>query len=65
MGAAGSKTRHLGALSLEVKEHPEQWRRSKLAWLCKEWPALVYNADKFLSSYKTPWIFDAARKWLR
>ncbi|TXG64394.1 hypothetical protein EZV62_011388 [Acer yangbiense] len=54
VGTAGSETRHLGSLSLEVKE---QWRRSKLAWLCKEFPAL--------KAYRVVYILDAARKWLR
>ncbi|KAK0581515.1 hypothetical protein LWI29_014704 [Acer saccharum] len=54
VGTAGSETRHLGSPSLEVKE---QWRRSKLAWLCKEFPAL--------KAYRVVYILDAARKWLR
>ncbi|KAK3195680.1 hypothetical protein Dsin_026990 [Dipteronia sinensis] len=53
-GDGSNETRHLGSLSLEVKE---QCRRSKLAWLCKELPAL--------KAYRVVNILDAARKWLR
>ncbi|KAL4030998.1 hypothetical protein IC575_009253 [Cucumis melo] len=41
-GFASVDLKHLGTPALEVKELdelPEQWRRSKLAWLCKELPA--------------------------
>ncbi|KAK3195686.1 hypothetical protein Dsin_026996 [Dipteronia sinensis] len=60
VGAAGSEMKHLGAPSLEVKELeelPEQWRRSKLAWLCKELPA--HKAGTLVR------ILNAQRKWLR
>ncbi|KAL5858048.1 hypothetical protein ACOSQ3_005506 [Xanthoceras sorbifolium] len=60
VGAAGSEMRHLGAPSLEVKELeelPEQWRRSKLAWLCKELPA--HKAGTLVR------ILNAQKKWLR
>ncbi|XP_074285855.1 pentatricopeptide repeat-containing protein At2g15820, chloroplastic [Silene latifolia] len=41
----------------ELEELPENWRRSKLAWLCKELP-----------SHKSPTIFrllTAHKKWMR
>lgn len=48
----------LGKSAVEVKELeelPEQWRRAKLAWLCKELPAhkagtlvRILNAQKWL-----------------
>ncbi|KAK2991470.1 hypothetical protein RJ640_016505 [Escallonia rubra] len=46
--------------SLEVKELeelPEQWRRSKLAWLCKELP--VHKPATLIR------ILNAQRKWVR
>ena len=52
--------KHLPALSLDVKELeelPEQWRRSKLAWLCKELPA--HKAGTLVR------ILNAQRKWMR
>ncbi|KAJ9537793.1 hypothetical protein OSB04_030526 [Centaurea solstitialis] len=45
--------------SLDVKELdelPEQWRRSKLAWLCKELPS--HNAATLIR------ILNAQRKWV-
>ncbi|PIA62853.1 hypothetical protein AQUCO_00200697v1 [Aquilegia coerulea] len=42
VGQATNDLKHLASPSLEVKELeelPEQWRRSKLAWLCKELPS--------------------------
>ena len=52
--------KHLSALSLDVKELdelPEQWRRSKLAWLCKELPA--HKAGTLVR------ILNAQKKWMR
>ncbi|KAM1420848.1 hypothetical protein ACFX2I_003172 [Malus domestica] len=52
--------KHLGAPKLEVpelEELPEQWRRSKLAWLCKELPA---HKAGTLSR-----ILNAQKKWIR
>ncbi|KAL1833731.1 hypothetical protein ACET3Z_003382 [Daucus carota] len=49
-----------GSLSVEVKELeelPEQWRRSKLAWLCKELPA---HKQGVLVR-----VLNAQRKWVR
>lgn len=49
-----------GSLSIEVKdleELPEQWRRSKLAWLCKELPA---HKQGVLVR-----VLNAQRKWVR
>lgn len=49
-----------GSLSVEVKELeelPEQWRRSKLAWLCKEIPA---HKQGVLVR-----VLNAQRKWVR
>ncbi|TXG64451.1 hypothetical protein EZV62_011445 [Acer yangbiense] len=78
VGAAGSEMiRHMVAPSLEVKELeelPEQWRRSKLALLCKELPALSSGSgrgrrcpssdddSKILNYCK---ILNAASKWVR
>lgn len=48
-----------GSLSVEVKELeelPEQWRRSKLAWLCKELPA---HKQGVLVR-----VLNAQRKWV-
>ncbi|XP_074334879.1 pentatricopeptide repeat-containing protein At2g15820, chloroplastic [Apium graveolens] len=48
-----------GSLSFEVKELeelPEQWRRSKLAWLCKELPA---HKQGVLVR-----VLNAQRKWV-
>lgn len=52
--------KHLVAPDIEVKELdelPEQWRRSKLAWLCKELPA--HKAGTLVR------ILNAQRKWLK
>jgi hypothetical protein len=52
--------KHVGAPTLDVKELeelPEQWRRSKLAWLCKELPA--HKAGTLVR------ILNAQRKWMR
>ncbi|KAL8060525.1 hypothetical protein ABFX02_02G030300 [Erythranthe guttata] len=46
--------------AVEVKELddlPEQWRRSKLAWLCKELPA--HRSGTFIR------VLNAQRKWIR
>ncbi|KAF4346610.1 hypothetical protein G4B88_000618 [Cannabis sativa] len=51
--------KHLSAPVLEMKElgeMMEQWRRSKLAWLCKE-----LSAHKTLTSVR---ILNAQNKWL-
>lgn len=53
-----SKNKHLSP-SLDVKELdelPEQWRRSKLAWLCKELPA--HKPATLIR------ILNAQRKWV-
>ncbi|KAK0581186.1 hypothetical protein LWI29_011123 [Acer saccharum] len=78
VGVAGSDMiRHMVAPSLEVKELeelPEQWRRSKLALLCKELPALNLGSgrgrscpssddDCKISNYCN--ILNAASEWLR
>ncbi|KAF3435350.1 hypothetical protein FNV43_RR22439 [Rhamnella rubrinervis] len=52
--------KHLEAPELEVKELeelPEQWRRSKLAWLCKELPA--HKSGPLVR------ILNAQKKWMR
>lgn len=52
--------KHLGAPTLEVKELdelPEQWRRSKLAWLCKECPA--HKPGTLIR------LLNAQKKWVR
>ncbi|XVF01198.1 hypothetical protein REPUB_Repub04eG0067700 [Reevesia pubescens] len=57
---AGNDMKHLVAPVMEVKEleeFPEQWRRSKLAWLCKELPA--HKAGTLVR------ILNAQRKWIR
>ncbi|PIN14201.1 hypothetical protein CDL12_13178 [Handroanthus impetiginosus] len=41
----------------ELEELPEQWRRSKLAWLCKELPA--HRSGTFTR------VLNAQRKWIR
>ncbi|KAK4437837.1 Pentatricopeptide repeat-containing protein, chloroplastic [Sesamum alatum] len=41
----------------ELEELPEQWRRSKLAWLCKELPA--HRSGTFIR------VLNAQRKWIR
>ncbi|OMP01566.1 hypothetical protein COLO4_11724 [Corchorus olitorius] len=58
--SAGNDMKHLAMPELEVKdleEFPEQWRRSKLAWLCKELPA--HKAGTVVR------ILNAQRKWLK
>lgn len=51
--------KHSGAPALDVKELgelPEQWRRSRLAWLCKELPGHKGGTlDR---------ILNAQRKWM-
>ncbi|XVE93313.1 hypothetical protein REPUB_Repub01dG0180800 [Reevesia pubescens] len=57
---AGNDMKQLVAPEIEVKElqeFPEQWRRSKLAWLCKELPA--HKAGTLVR------ILNAQRKWIR
>ncbi|KAK9287267.1 hypothetical protein L1049_015680 [Liquidambar formosana] len=52
--------KHLSSPPLEVKELeelPEQWRRSKLAWLCKELPA--HSPASLIR------ILNGQRKWIR
>lgn len=52
--------KHLSSPSLEVKELeelPEQWRRSKLAWLCKELPA--HKPATLIR------ILNGNKKWIR
>lgn len=41
----------------ELEELPEQWRRTKLAWLCKELPA--HKSGTVVR------VLNAQRKWLR
>ncbi|KAK6136847.1 hypothetical protein DH2020_029402 [Rehmannia glutinosa] len=41
----------------ELEDLPEQWRRSRLAWLCKELPA--HRSGTFLR------VLNAQRKWIR
>ncbi|KAF9675941.1 hypothetical protein SADUNF_Sadunf09G0086300 [Salix dunnii] len=57
---AGGDRKHLDTPELEVKELaelPEQWRRAKLAWLCKELPA-----HKPATAVR---ILNGQRKWMR
>ncbi|KAK8603474.1 hypothetical protein V6N13_085659 [Hibiscus sabdariffa] len=57
---AGDGMKRLQAPVIEVKELeelPEQWRRSKLAWLCKELPA--HKAGTLVR------ILNAQKKWLK
>ncbi|CAN1307295.1 Pentatricopeptide repeat-containing protein At2g15820, chloroplastic [Linum perenne] len=60
-GDGGSKDlKHLDSPDVEVKELeelPEQWRRARLAWLCKELPA--HKAGTVVR------ILNAQRKWIR
>ncbi|XP_023525582.1 pentatricopeptide repeat-containing protein At2g15820, chloroplastic-like [Cucurbita pepo subsp. pepo] len=59
-GFASADLKHLGAPALEVKELdelPEQWRRSKLAWLCKELPA--HKPGTLIR------LLNAQRKWMK
>lgn len=60
VGAAGSEMRHLDEPVVEVielEELPEQWRRAKLAWLCKELPS--HRGGTLVR------ILNAQKKWLR
>lgn len=41
----------------ELEELPEQWRRTKLAWLCKELPA--HRSGTVVR------VLNAQRKWIR
>ncbi|PRQ27150.1 hypothetical protein RchiOBHm_Chr6g0302241 [Rosa chinensis] len=41
----------------ELDELPEQWRRFKLAWLCKELPS--HNSGALIR------ILNAQKKWMR
>lgn len=57
---ASTDLKHLESPELEVKdleELPEQWRRSKLAWLCKELPA--HKSGTVVR------LLNAQRKWMR
>ncbi|KAK8603419.1 hypothetical protein V6N13_085606 [Hibiscus sabdariffa] len=57
---AGDGMKRLQASVIEVRELeelPEQWRRSKLAWLCKELPA--HKAGTLVK------ILNAQKKWLK
>ncbi|GMJ05608.1 ORGANELLE TRANSCRIPT PROCESSING 51 [Hibiscus trionum] len=57
---AGDDMKRLAAPVIEVKELeelPEQWRRSKLAWLCKELPS--HKAGTLVR------ILNAQKKWLK
>ncbi|CAN0878990.1 Pentatricopeptide repeat-containing protein At2g15820, chloroplastic [Linum grandiflorum] len=57
---SGRDMRHLGSPGVEVKELeelPEQWRRARLAWLCKELPA--HKSGTLVR------ILNAQRKWMR
>ncbi|XP_042981298.1 pentatricopeptide repeat-containing protein At2g15820, chloroplastic [Carya illinoinensis] len=52
--------KHAAVPALDVKELaelPEQWRRSKLAWLCKELPA--HKGGTLVR------VLNAQRKWMR
>ncbi|XP_074584098.1 pentatricopeptide repeat-containing protein OTP51, chloroplastic [Curcuma longa] len=42
---------------VQLEDLPEQWRRSKIAWLCKELPS--YKHSTFVR------ILNAQRKWIR
>ncbi|KAK2632618.1 hypothetical protein EUGRSUZ_L01320 [Eucalyptus grandis] len=62
VGSVGSDMRQLASPSpavevRELEEVPEQWRRAKLAWLCKELPA-----QKGGTLVR---ILNAQRKWMR
>lgn len=57
---ASADLKHLGSPKLEVRELdelPEQWRRSKLAWLCKELPS--HKSGTLIR------ILNAQKKWMR
>uniref|UniRef100_A0A7N2MX20 Pentatricopeptide repeat-containing protein n=1 Tax=Quercus lobata TaxID=97700 RepID=A0A7N2MX20_QUELO len=58
--SSSHSTFHLPSLSLDVKELeelPEQWRQSKLAWICKELPA--HKAGTLVR------ILNTQKKWMR
>ncbi|KAG0458616.1 hypothetical protein HPP92_021744 [Vanilla planifolia] len=53
-------TRHLSSPEVEVirlEELPDQWKRSRIAWLCKELPAHKHRT--------LVRILNAQRKWIR
>ncbi|KAI4298424.1 hypothetical protein L6164_031986 [Bauhinia variegata] len=57
---AATDLKHLPTAELEVKdldELPEQWRRARLAWLCKELPA--HKPGTLVR------ILNAQKKWMR
>ncbi|KAL6209714.1 hypothetical protein ACLB2K_020654 [Fragaria x ananassa] len=57
---ASTDLNHLASPKLEVRELdelPEQWRRSKLAWLCKELPS--HKSGTLIR------ILNAQKKWMR
>ncbi|KDP38241.1 hypothetical protein JCGZ_04884 [Jatropha curcas] len=57
---AGWDLKHIDSPALEVKELeelPEQWRRARLAWLCKQLPA--HKAGTLVR------ILNAQKKWMR
>lgn len=59
-GSGAEDLKHLDAPGLEVKELnelPEQWRRARLAWLCKELPA--HKSATLLR------ILKGQKKWMR
>lgn len=56
---ASTDLKHLSSTSFEVKELeelPEQWRRSKVAWLCKELPS--HKPATLIR------ILNAQKKWI-
>ncbi|KAM5549140.1 pentatricopeptide repeat-containing protein [Rosa sericea] len=56
---ASTDLKHLASPNLEVRELdelPEQWRRSKLAWLCKELPS--HKSGTLIR------ILNAQKKWM-
>ncbi|XP_028765829.1 pentatricopeptide repeat-containing protein At2g15820, chloroplastic [Neltuma alba] len=58
--SAATDLKHLSTPDLEVKdlsELPEQWRRARLAWLCKELPA--HKAGTLVR------ILNGQKKWMR
>lgn len=58
--SAAMDLKHLSTPELEVKdlsELPEQWRRARLAWLCKELPA--HKAGTLVR------ILNGQKKWMR
>ncbi|KAJ4973809.1 hypothetical protein NE237_006983 [Protea cynaroides] len=59
VGSAANDLKHLKSPSFEMKELeelPEQWRRSKLAWLCKELPS--HKPATLIR------LLNAQRKWM-